>query len=260
MVSTAEQLRLGGVEDWRFEARQLEAAFSPGAELAAAVRRRLAGEPLQYILGTWDFYDLTLKVGPGVLIPRPDTETVCDLALEEMKHQRNPVVADLCAGSGCIGAVLLKHHYTAKLFSVENSHAAIPYLEENLAPYGRRATVVEGDVLNPSCLPLPLLTGIVCNPPYLTQEEYASVQRELYYEPKSALVAPEEGLLFYRVVAEKYRSLLAKDGFLIFEIGYRQSGAVHAILEKAGYSEVKCFKDYGNNWRAVSAIKRDGTL
>ena len=61
-------------------------------------------------------------------------------------------------------------------------------------------------------------------------------------------------------MAEKYRSLLAKDGFLIFEIGYRQSGAVRAILEKAGYSEVQCFKDYGNNWRAVSAIKRDGTL
>ena len=86
------------------------------------------------------------------------------------------------------------------------------------------------------------------------------MQRELYYEPKSALVAPEEGLLFYRAVAEGYRSLLQKDGFLIFEIGYRQSGAVRKILEEAGYSEIKCFKDYGNNWRAVSAVKRGGTL
>lgn len=260
MVSTAEQLRLGGVEDWRFEAGQLEAAFSNGSALSDAVRRRLGGEPLQYILGTWDFYDLTLRVGPGVLIPRPDTETVCDLALEEMKHQKQPVVADLCAGSGCIGAVLLKHHYTAQVYSVENSPAALPYLKDNLAPYGARATVVEGDVLRPDSLPLPPLTGIVCNPPYLTQAEYASVQRELYYEPKSALVAPEEGLLYYRAVAEGYKGLLEKDGFLIFEIGYRQSGAVRAILEGAGYSEVKCFKDYGNNWRVLSAIKRDGSL
>lgn len=260
MVNTAERLRLGGVEDWRFEARQLETAFPDEGALQDALRRRLAGEPLQYILGTWDFYDLTLKVGPGVLIPRPDTETVCDLALEELKHQRQPVVADLCAGSGCIGAVLLRHHYTAKVFSVENSPEALPYLKENLAPYGARAQVVEGDVLRPDSLPLPPLTGIVCNPPYLTEEEYACVQRELYYEPKSALVAPEEGLLFYRAVAEGYRSLLQKDGFLIFEIGYRQSGAVRKILEEAGYSEIKCFKDYGNNWRAVSAVKRDGTL
>lgn len=259
MTDTEKLLEAAGIDSAQFEAAQLEKAFS-GAALAAAVKKRLCGEPLQYLLGEWDFYDLTLSVGPGVLIPRPDTETVCDTALALMKSQKSPVVADLCAGSGCIGAVLLAHCYGSTVHAVELSAEALPYLKKNLAPFGDRAAVIEGDVLNPDLLPLPPLDGIVCNPPYLTQAEYGLVQKELLYEPKSALVAEEDGLLFYRVVAEKYKHRLKKDGFLVFEIGYSQNAAVRAILEREGYAEIKSFRDYGGNFRCVSAIKRDSTL
>jgi len=245
-------LKDSGIEDYDFEARIIEQDM-PGRELETA-KRRAMGEPLQYLLGEWEFYGLPFKVGEGVLIPRPDTETLVDAALDFLKDTASPVIIDLCSGSGCIAVTLKKLIPKACVYAIEISEDAVYYLNENIKINNVDVTVVQGDITDPKLarrFPVNSADCIVSNPPYLTDAEMAELQKEVTYEPSSALRGGRDGLDFYRVIPKIWGKVLKKGGLLAFEVGYRQSEAVCDILRADGYKGMRAVKDLGGNDRVV---------
>ena len=230
-------------------------------QLRGLVERRVQRQPLQYLLGTWPFLDLKLAVGPGVLIPRPETEEVCLAACALLEGKRAPQALDLCAGSGALALGIAKQLPQAQVTAVEWDKDAFVYLEKNIAAfsgeYGNPPTAVKADALTYyEELPNESLDLIVSNPPYVTEDEYASLAPELYHEPKQALVALENGLLFYRVIAQKYYPLLKPGGFLVFEIGAGQGERVNDILEKNMYCDIRIRQDMCGNSRIAVGMRQ----
>ncbi len=208
------------------------------------------GEPLQYVIGKWDFYESEFFVGEGVLIPRPETEELTELVIKKAKKLNNPVVYDLCAGSGCIGISAAKAVASATVYCVEKSADAMFYLLKN-AQNTANVKVINGDV----CVPvqLPAADIIVSNPPYIKTDELQKLQSEVQQEPQMALDGGEDGLVFYRIISEKWKSHLKNGAVLFLEIGDEQGEAVTEILKNNGYSNIEVIKDlYGNN-RIVKA-------
>ena len=243
-------LEEAGVQSAWFEAEQL-AQFTNPENAEQTLKRRLSGEPLQYILGEWDFFGITLKVGEGVLIPRADTETVAETARSLLKGVPNPTVYDLCAGSGCIGIALAKFSGAAVKF-FEKSPKALEYLKHNVKSTSTNGEVFESDVLLPPEKELFATADmIISNPPYIKTEVMNTLQREVQFEPKMALDGGDDGLIFYRTIAKKWKNVLKKGGFLVFEIGFDQEKEVTDILKAEGYLDVTSLKDLGNNPRVV---------
>lgn len=214
-------------------------------------QRRAGGYPLQYLLGEWEFYSLPFWVGEGVLIPRADTETLVDTALELLDGCNAPLVADLCSGSGCIPAALSCNlPDAARLWAVELSPEAFSYLERNLERLGcRNVSPVLGDAL--AWQPPQPLDLVTSNPPYLSTAEMQQLSPEVRWEPALALEAPEEGLWFYRQLAQRCRELLRPGGALALEVGYRQADAVCGLLEQAGYTQIETRADLCGVQRVV---------
>lgn len=220
------------------------------ARLSALAERRAAREPLQYILGEWDFMDFTLKVGPGVLCPRADSEIVCESALALLQGRERPVVYDLCAGTGCLGLGIARHSPGALVTCVEKSPEAWHYLTANTAQTGVRT--VQADVFTYyKTLPAEGADLIISNPPYLTGAEMQALMPETAQEPAMALDGGTDGLDFYRLLTEKYRDAVRPGGWLVLEIGYAQGSAVLALGAACGWVNTSCRKDYGGNDRAV---------
>lgn len=265
------ELDSGGVEDFGFEAEQLlrdagldkatlireperELSDVISAEINAKLKRRLSGEPLQYILGEWEFYGLPFYVGEGVLIPRGDTETLVETALGFLKDRdaRSRKTLDLCAGSGCIGIALAKTA-NAEITCVEKSPAAFAYLEKNAALNNASIKAVLGDVLEASTV-----TGeydlIVSNPPYLTAEDMSRLQREVRFEPEAALFGGEDGLDFYRAMIPMYSKMLKNGGMIAVEIGMGQENAVCGIFRENGLTPHNK-RDLGGIYRVIYSIK-----
>ena len=260
------RLMMAGVPDARFDAAQLYQFVTgrdhrlddgPTADEAAHLQvlaeRRAAREPLQYLLGEWDFMDFTLKVGRGVLCPRADSEVVCETAIELLQDVEAPVVYDLCAGTGCLGLGIARAVPGAKVTCVEFSHDAWPYLTANVAALGGKTTQAElADVLTyytqiePASVDL-----IISNPPYLTAQEMESLMPETAKEPAVALDGGRDGLDFYRVLVRQYRDAVRPGGWLVLEIGYAQAEAVLALGKAAGWQGGTCRKDAGGNDRVV---------
>ena len=184
-------------------------------KLTNAAVMRAKGEPLQYIIGEWDFYGFTFKVGRGVLIPRQETEVLVEKVLPFLNE--GSAVIDLCSGSGCIPIAIAKKS-KADCFGVEISKDAIGYFEENvkLNSAENKVRIVESDVLNPTQEALELLPKqadlITANPPYLTAEEMENLQKEVRREPELALFGGKDGLDFYRIIFEKWKVLLKPKG------------------------------------------------
>lgn len=226
-------------------------------EIESAVSRRLKGEPLQYIIGSWDFMGRTFKVGKGVLIPRPETELLCIKISEVLKGKKNAVVYDLCSGSGCIGITLKCEHPDIELYMIEKSDDALVYLQSNVATLceSEKCNVIKGDILKvDNFTHLPKADIIVSNPPYIRSDEVSSLQKEVTFEPEMALDGGEDGLIFYRYIAENWSSLLKNDGEFFFEIGEDQGEDVSAILSGVGFDS-KVIKDYNNHDRIVNGRK-----
>ena len=256
-------LTAAGVPDARFDAAELYRlatgrdprlddgpSAAEAARLSALAERRAAREPLQYILGEWDFMDFTLKVGPGVLCPRADSEIVCESALALLQGRERPVVYDLCAGTGCLGLGIARHSPGALVTCVEKSPEAWHYLTANTAQTGVRT--VQADVF--TCyktLPAEGADLIISNPPYLTGAEMRALMPETAQEPAMALDGGADGLDFYRLLTEKYRDAVRPGGWLVLEIGYAQGPAVLALGAACGWVNTSCRKDYGGNDRAV---------
>lgn len=281
---TCGKLKNAGIEDYAFESRcliedimgldRLQLAMNgtkpadetKKAKLLALLERRINGEPLQYLLGEWEFYGLPFKVGEGVLIPRPDTETLVDAVINHFKMlgKLDPEVIDLCSGSGCVAIAIQKSLPQSKVTAVELSSEAFPYLTENIRRNGVNVKTMKGDVLNGDLLrnfsdPEDIceyrkLDCIVSNPPYLTEKEMGELSPEVRREPETALYGGTDGLKFYRVISCLWKEILKEGGLLAFEIGYEQGEAVSDILQKSGYTDIKVIKDLGGNDRVVTGI------
>lgn len=222
------------------------------------ISRRKEHYPLQYILGEWDFYGLTLKVGEGVLIPRPETELLVDFALDFLRKSdgSEPVIWDLCAGSGCIGLAIAVNCPRCRVLSLEKSSKAYSFLQQNVELCGMqdRVTPILGDLLSGPGILLSETsqnpTVIVSNPPYIEQSEISELQTEVQFEPSMALDGGKDGLLFYRSLAEQWLPCLKKGGLLAVECGERQGNEIASLFQP--YCEkADIFFDYAGLERGV---------
>ena len=227
----------------------------------------MSGEPLQYLLGKWEFYGYPFKVGKGVLIPRPETEMLVDYALEFCQSHSNSIVLDLCSGSGCVGISIAKKAGVS-VVAVEKSQAALSYLYQNvdLNNISDKVKVLEGDVLD-SSLPAQLVPAtaaslILINPPYLSEAEMLELQEEVTYEPASALLGGgSDGLDFYRRFFTVWKDALNLEyvGFAC-EVGDGQANAVCALLHELGIA-AEVLQDFSGIDRVIvkTVIERHKT-
>lgn len=222
-------------------------------ELYKLMSHRKRHEPLQYLLGEWEFYGMRLFVGKGVLIPRPDTEALVDTALSFAKALEQPEIADLCSGSGCIALALQANLPQARVHAVEKSEAALSYLQKN-AEYHKSPVIIHPmDVL--AAADFPQLDIIVSNPPYLTAEEMQELQAEVRHEPEMALYGiTEDGLYFYREITRLWKRFLKSGGMLAYEVGDAQADSVTGILAKHGFTNIRRIPDLAGNLRVVTGI------
>ena len=222
---------MAGVPDARFDAVQLYKFVTgrdprldngPTPDEASSLRVlgecRAAREPLQYLLGEWDFMDFTLKVGRGVLCPRADSEVVCEAAIELLKDAEAPIVYDLCAGTGCLGLGIARHLPGAAVTCVEKSADAWPYLTANVAGTGVQA--VQDDILTYyNRLPSGGADLIISNPPYVTTDAMERLPSEYRHEPALALAAGADGMDVVRRILAEAADHLTEEGFIVVEVG-----------------------------------------
>ncbi len=245
-----------GIKRSRFLLVKDEIPDKETAQKAIEIARKRADEryPLQYLLGVWEFYDCEFKVGEGVLIPRPDTETVIEVLRQDLSVMSELRIADLCSGSGCIGIVLAKKFKNSEVIAVEKSEDALKYLYENIKRNEVPLKVFAGDVCDEKFIAenfTEKFEVIVSNPPYLTEIEMGELETEVKFEPEMALLGGADGLYFYREITALWKDKLNENGILCYEIGYKQSEDVEKILRNAGFSNVRTVKDLGGNDRVV---------
>lgn len=222
-----------------------------------AVTRLLAGEPLAYVLGEWDFYGMTLQVDSNVLIPRDDTCAVTSLAIQQALFlDDDPRILDLCAGSGCIGLAIAKRVKDARVTLADISKEAIAVAKKNIKNQKLTGHVscVQVNALEEAPAFLGKFDLIVSNPPYITTAEMEQLDAGVKdFEPHLALHGGADGLDFYRAIAENYRAALKPGGYLCFEFGMGQGDAVCKILEENQYKILDRTMDYNGVERAVLA-------
>ncbi len=221
------------------------------------VRMLKSGYPLQYILGEWDFFGLTLKVGEGVLIPRADTEITVETALTKLKGRRNAKIADLCSGTGAIALAIAENCKDCEVFAVELYDEAYSYLCENISELKQdRVKAIKADVFGDLSGVLPNeLDMIVSNPPYITADEMNELSVQVRHEPETALFGGEDGLDYYRSIAETAARLLKNGGCLLFEGGYRQANDIAEIMRKSGFIDIFANKDMAGISRCICGQK-----
>lgn len=263
-------LARGGIEN-RLEAQQLirlvtgfdrsciatqpetEISEELARRIAALVEKRISGCPLQYILGSWEFFGYEFSVGEGVLIPRADTEILVEAALELLNGCESPSVVDLCSGSGCIAVTLDKQLSGADITAVELMPEAARYLTENIRRHSSSVKYLCGDVLDSrTAARFSMLDCIVSNPPYLTADDMSELQPEVAREPESALFGGSDGLDFYRAMTPIWTDTLKQGGSLLYEIGCGQHDDVADILDRSGLRDITMKKDLAGIIRVVS--------
>ena len=221
------------------------------------VRRHLTGEPTAYILGQWDFADMTLTVTPDVLIPRDDTMAVTELAIKRALFlPQNPRILDLCTGSGCIGLAIARRVKDAKITLADVSPEALRVAKKNTVDLhlSGRVSCVLADAKKPAAPFLGKFDLIVSNPPYVTTAEMEQLDASVKdFEPRLALHGGEDGLDYYRAIVRNYTPALRPGGCLAFEFGMGQETAVCAILEAADFTILELKEDNSGIVRAVLA-------
>ena len=271
--TSKKRLEAAGVEDFIFEAREIIKHITglSAAQILTSYNRKLSQfqennliailhqrevrYPLQYIFTKWGFYGREFFVGPGVLVPRADTETVIEASTEYLKDKESPKILDLCAGSGCIGITLAKEIENSKVLLVEKFQEALSYTNKNIE-YNKaeNATARMGDIFEGAGA-----DGeydlIVSNPPYIPEEEMSIISPETKYEPETALLARDGGMEFYKTITEKYFDSIKSVGMICFEVGFNQSERVVEILKNAGFTNITVKKDLNEINRVVSGIK-----
>jgi release factor glutamine methyltransferase len=222
----------------------------------ALLARREAREPLAYIVGQREFFSLEFAVGPEVLIPRPETERVVEVALNFLSRRSRATVLDLGTGSGAIAIALAKNHTAARIVAVDISKAALELATENARRHlcAGQIMFLKGDcfaALDRTGAPFDL---IVSNPPYVAESDLAALEPEVRtFEPRLALAGGRDGLKFHRKIANGLARWLARDGEVIVEVGEGQAVTVETMMRRAGCSFSERIRDLSGIERAVRA-------
>ncbi len=255
----AERLRLGGIENYIFEARILCEELCGGysdivnydsSELISAVERRISGYPLQYIIGKWWFWDCEFFVDKDCLIPRADTEAIVERAIKLLP--KNAHFADLCCGSGCIAISILNTLKGTTADGYELYEKTLDIAKKNAVHNGvsSRFFPILGDVLSPTLLGDTKYDAIISNPPYIRTAVVPTLAPDVLCEPYAALDGGDDGLVFYRAILDNFRGNLKPQGVFIFEIGYDQGEDIMRLAEER---QMRCvtFSDLGGNTRGA---------
>lgn len=217
--------------------------------------RRLRGEPIAYISGSWEFYGLPMIITPDVLIPRIDTEVLVDAAKEILTgHRMDARVLDLCCGSGCITCAIGHEMPATRLLAVDISALALDICRKNIClnRLSSRAICMQADAKSSPPLGIGEFDMIVSNPPYIASEEILGLDGSVRdYEPLWALDGGKDGLDFYRSIIKYWKVLLKDKGYILFEVGEGQAEEVIGMLRSAGFSSVDTRKDTLGTERVV---------
>ena len=264
-LSARNLLRQSGVEAFSLEAKLLVAGAA-GKTTAQLLRdmslyasnkiedtvteyiaRRLRGEPVAYITGSWEFYGLPIVTTPDVLIPRMDTEKLVDTAKELLTGRKmNARILDLCCGSGCITCAIGHEMPATRLVAIDISANALEVCRKNIAAQKliSRVICMQADALSSPPLGIGEFDMIVSNPPYIASEEIKTLDVSVKdFEPVWALDGGEDGLKFYKAIMKYWKSLLRQGGYLLFEVGEGQAQAVQDMLSAAGFGYTDTRKD-----------------
>ena len=224
-------------------------------QLKDAVEKRCARYPLQYIIGKWWLANCEFFVDESTLVPRPDTETIIELAQKKLPHGAR--FADLCTGSGCIAISILDLRADTYAEAYELYPKTLLMAEKN-AKHNKveeRFTPILGDVLKPELLGEKRFAAIISNPPYIRTDVIETLEAEARTEPRAALDGGEDGLIFYRAIVKNFAQNLEDGGFFLFEIGYDQAADLQSIAHENGFS-CEIYKDLGGCDRAALLRKK----
>ena len=274
-----QELRNAGIEAATLEAREL-VCYAAGKtwqelmrdarlyvpqeverQVRSLVERHLAGEPVAYLIGEWEFYGLPLDISEHVLIPRPDTEVLAEKAIDFLRPMGECRVLDLCAGSGCVGLAVASQVNEARVVLGELSEGALRICRQNIRRNGLSGRVVP--------LPMDVMAGppahlgefdcIVSNPPYIPRADIEGLDVSVKdYEPHMALDGGEDGLDFYRTICEKWRDVMHPGTGLFFEVGIGQADDVLRIMRANGFGDIQVAEDGGGIPRVVYGVLCDG--
>jgi release factor glutamine methyltransferase len=228
-------------------------------EFQIMIDRKLKREPLQYIIGETEWFGLRIKCCPFALVPRPETEIIIERALELIANVEQPLVADICTGSGCIAIAIALSRTDARIVATDISPDALALANENITSHGveSRVALRLGNLLEPLRSD-EAFDLIISNPPYVSESEYSSLMPEVRdYEPQIALIAGEDGLDVIRPLVSNAHLHLITGGLLVFEIGEQQAAAIQVIVENCGkYDFVETIIDYNDKPRGIIVCKR----
>ncbi len=264
-LSTRNLLKRSGIEAYALEARTLVACAADKTvqqllrdinlytskqvedKVTDFVARRLKGEPVAYITGSWEFYGLPMKVTPDVLIPRMDTEVLVDAVKEVLTgYKMDARVLDLCCGSGCITCAVGHELPATKLVAIDLSASALEICRQNIAMnrLSSRVICLQADATVSPPMGIGSFDVIASNPPYIESDEIQTLDGSVKdYEPIWALDGGKDGLRFYKAIIKYWKSLLRPGGCIIFEVGENQAQDVGEMLMAAGFESVSYRKD-----------------
>ncbi len=208
------------------------------------IERRASGEPMQYITGHQEFFKLDFEVTPAVLIPRPETELIVEIAAELLRDDSKPVLADIGTGSGCIAISMLHELGAARAVATDVSVAALSVAQRNAERHhvADRLHLLESDCFS-AMDAIGSFSLIASNPPYVADGELKDVQTEVHYEPNAALAGGPDGLSVIRRLLLGARPFLRSGGYLVFEIGFGQSEAVDQLIDRRVWKLLEIRRD-----------------
>jgi len=219
-------------------------------QIKDATAERCTRKPLQYILGQTHFLSHTITVTPDVLIPRPETEYMVDTIIKDHKNTSPQNIIDLCTGSGCIAIALKAQFPKATVCATDINEQALTVAKANAKHNHTHIDFLQCDVFPAQCVVGATLCGrhssydlIVSNPPYVSETEYATLEPELFFEPKIALVAKDDGLFYMDVILRRGKEYLTENGVLFMEIAENLSRQIRQIATECGYSDIHIIKD-----------------
>ena len=227
-------------------------------QLGQAVKRLLAGEPVQYVTGMARFGDLLIKVSPSVLIPRPETEEMVQKICASMPKEKPMRIWDIGTGSGCIAIALAKHFENAEVIAFDVSEDALKIAKRNAESNGAKVTFVQDDVLNPTSdyfsKPVDL---VVSNPPYVCDSERAAMEANvLDWEPETALFVPDDDpLRFYRQILALSKNQLNPNGQIWFEINEAKGEEMLSLCCEMGFPKAEILEDFAGKPRVCRACR-----
>ncbi len=220
------------------------------------IKRRTLGEPLQYLIGKWEFRGNSFFVGEGVLIPRPETEMLVDFAEAFLKNKSAPTVIDFCSGSGCIAISVAKIFPEATVYALEKYDAAYSFLKKNIElNQVKNVIAIQGDIFDTTILNDIKPDLILSNPPYIKTDEIKTLDFEVLEEPITALDGGEDGYEFYRILSDYwFKEYLHDNSAMMLECGEDQGVKIAEMFSALG-AESKVFKDLSGLDRVVIAYK-----